>query len=121
MSAFVENDFSSWIRVCERNALIPCSGIAALVNKQQIAIFYLPDHTPNVFVLDNWDPLGKAFVISRGIIGDQGGISCVASPLFKQHYALETGECLESKLHSINAWQSCWRGDVLWVAVGCAF
>jgi len=34
-------------------------------------------------------------VLSRGIVGDVKGERVVASPLYKQHYSLTTGRCLE--------------------------
>ncbi len=39
----------------------------------------------------------KAFVMSRGILGDLQGERVVASPIYKQHFSLATGRCLEDK------------------------
>ena len=47
--------------------------------------------------LANRDPIGKANVLSRGIVGDINGELVVASPLYKQHFSLATGTCLEDK------------------------
>jgi nitrite reductase (NADH) small subunit len=81
--------------VCELSDLIENSGICALVEGQQVAIFYLPKTEQKLFAVSNWDPIGKANVISRGIIGDIKGTLVVASPLYKHHFCLETGQCLE--------------------------
>ena len=35
--------------------------------------------------------------MSRGIIGDLQGERVVASPIYKQHFSLATGRCLEDK------------------------
>lgn len=93
-----ENRLSENARViCQHEDLIPNSGICALVNGQQVAIFYLPEEEPQVYAIGNWDPIGKANVLSRGIVGDVQGRIVVASPLYKQHFDLTTGECLENE------------------------
>lgn len=83
------------ITLCGLSDLIPNSGICAEVDGQQIALFYLPSETPQVYAIGNWDPIGKANVLARGIVGDVDGRLVVASPLYKQHFDLLTGECLE--------------------------
>jgi nitrite reductase (NADH) small subunit len=77
------------------------AGVCALVNGIQIAIFYLPNTAQQVYALNNYDPIGKAFVLSRGIVGDLQGQLVVASPLYKQHFNLETGACLEDNSVSV--------------------
>ena len=47
------------------------------------------------YLIDNHDPFSKANVLSRGIVGDLKGHNVVASPIYKQHFCLETGKCLE--------------------------
>lgn len=95
-----------WQVVCQRGDLVANSGVCALVNGQQVAIFYLPGscgrngedgEDGEVYALGNRDPIGKANVMSRGIVGDLQGQLVVASPLYKQHYNLETGQCLEDE------------------------
>ncbi len=81
--------------LCKRSDLIANSGVCALHNNEQVAIFYLPDTEQKVFAVSNWDPIGEANVISRGIVGSVEDRLVVASPLYKQHFCLITGECLE--------------------------
>lgn len=88
--------------ICTIADLVPFSGVAVLVGGQQIALFYIPtqsisDHAAQaqVYAIGNYDPIGKANVLSRGIVGDKEGRLVVASPLYKQHFCLETGVCLE--------------------------
>jgi nitrite reductase (NADH) small subunit len=83
-----------WISVCEIDDLLPDTGVCALVNKQQVAIFR-SRKLNEVFAVSNYDPVGCANVLSRGIIGSIGDEVVVASPLYKEHYSLRTGECLE--------------------------
>mgnify|MGYP000117160705 FL=1 len=87
--------------VCSKNDLVENSGVCALVNGEQIAIFYLPKSEQKVFAISNWDPIGKANVLSRGIVGDLEGKFVVASPLYKQHFDLISGECLEDETASV--------------------
>ena len=81
--------------LCKISDLIPNSGICAKAQGTQIALFYLPEETPQVYAIGNWDPIGKANVLSRGIVGDINQRVVVASPLYKQHFDLVTGECIE--------------------------
>ena len=83
-----------WIDVCAVDDLQPNSGVCALVEEQQVAVFYMPKEQ-TVYAIHNYDPIGKANVLSRGLIGDINGEPVVASPLFKQHFSLVTGSCLE--------------------------
>ena len=83
--------------LCQESDLIENSGVCALVNGEQVALFDLPQTEEKVFAISNWDPIGKANVLSRGIVGDLGGSIVVASPLYKQHFDLKTGSCLEDE------------------------
>jgi nitrite reductase (NADH) small subunit len=85
--------------ICSVDDLAKNSGVCALLTingqQQQVAIYYLPDTEHKVFALGNWDPLGQANVMSRGILGNVGDELVVASPLYKQHFSLISGKCLE--------------------------
>ncbi|WP_347985832.1 nitrite reductase small subunit NirD [Methylomonas sp. AM2-LC] len=85
---------STWIDVCSVDDLQPDSGVCALVAGQQLALFYVTK-TQQIFAVANFDPIGKANVLSRGMIGDIAGEPMLASPLYKQHYSLITGHCFE--------------------------
>ena len=83
-----------WVNVCEIDDLLPDTGVCALVNQQQVAIFR-SRRLNEVFAVSNYDPVGDANVLSRGIIGSIGEELVVASPLYKEHFSLRTGTCLE--------------------------
>lgn len=85
---------SNWIDVCALDDLQPDSGVCALVAGKQVALFYLTK-IREVYAVANFDPIGKANVLSRGMVGDLGGEPMLASPLYKQHYSLKTGACFE--------------------------
>ena len=93
---FAENTIEkhNWYSVCDTHDILPDTGVCALVLQRQIAIFY-SRRLQAYFALDNYDPLGRAYVLSRGIIGSIGDRIVVASPLYKHHFDLRTGECLE--------------------------
>ncbi len=81
-----------WRAVCLLDDILPWTGVCALVGDKQIAIFR---HGDDLYATGNWDPIGKAFVMSRGLLGSAGQIPKVASPLYKQSYDLRTGQCLD--------------------------
>ena len=83
-----------WQTLCNLDDIPADSGICALVDAEQIALFYV-SKLQAVFALHNYDPFAKAHVLSRGIIGDINGEPVVASPIYKQHFKLTTGECIE--------------------------
>ena len=89
-----------WVNVCSKDDLQPNSGICALVGNKQVAIFYLTKED-NVYAIDNYDPFGKANVLSRGLIGDIKQEPMVASPLYKQHFSLKTGRCFDDDTVSV--------------------
>lgn len=92
-----------WIDICAVNDLPVDMGIGALVHDKQIALFYLED-TDSVYAVSNYDPFSNANVIARGIIGSLGEELVVASPIYKQHFSLETGRCLEDDAVSLTAY-----------------
>lgn len=93
--------------LCSVEDLVPGSGVAALYGNQQIALFYLPnesveaDDNTAVFAIGNFDPISEANVLSRGIVGDIGDEPVVASPIYKQHFSLVSGHCLEDEQYSV--------------------
>ena len=94
----------SWTRVCPLDDIVPNTGVCALVNGEQVAVFHVAHaEEGGVFAIDNVDPVSHAAVMSRGLIGSLGERVVVASPLYKQHFDLRTGECLEAPEQSVRA------------------
>jgi len=94
---------TEWTKVCEEKDLLADTGICALVNNQQVAIFK-SRRLNELFAISNYDPIGEANVLSRGIIGSIGDAVVVASPLYKQHFDLRTGDCLEQPEHKLTVY-----------------
>ena len=60
-------------------------------------------------------PASGANVLSRGIVGDLGGEIVVASPIYKQHFSLVTGRCLEEPELSVPAYLARVIDGEVWV------
>jgi nitrite reductase (NADH) small subunit len=84
----------AWVPVCELEDVVPGTGVAALINGVQVAIVR-PRNDDVVYALSNYDPFSQAYVLSRGIVGDKAGVLKIASPIFKQSFDLQTGQCLD--------------------------
>jgi len=66
-----------WHYVCETNDLVTNSGVCALVDSQQVAIFSLKiNGETQVFAISNYDPIGKANVLYRGLLFDRRCACC---------------------------------------------
>lgn len=106
-----------WQDVCKKQDLVAGSGVCALVNGEQVALFYLPEEETPLYALHNHDPIGGANVLSRGIVGDVGGRLVVASPLYKQHFDLGSGECLEEEGVRVEAYAVRLQDDDVLIAL----
>ncbi len=94
-----------WQNICHKDDLVKHSGVCALLpSNEQIAIFQVTEN--DVYSVGNWDPIGEANVLYRGIIGDKQGEIYVASPLYKQRYVLSTGKCLDDETVAINTYDT---------------
>ena len=99
--------------LCTRADLIADSGVCALLAGEQVALFYLPEQNPPLYALGNHDPHGHANVLSRGIVGDLNGELVVASPLYKQHFSLRTGKCIEAPELSVPVYNVTLRDNLV--------
>lgn len=105
-----------WKTLCRKQDLVAGSGVCALAGGSQIALFYLPNAKNEIFAINNHDPVGGANVLSRGIVGDLGGRLVVASPLYKQHFDLVSGECLEEENMCVETYSVRIEGDAVQIA-----
>jgi len=95
---------TQWITVCSEKDLTADTGLCALHKGEQVAIFK-PALSGELYALSNFDPFGKANVMSRGILGSIGDSLVVASPLYKQHFDLRSGKCLEDDAKALKTYQ----------------
>ena len=99
MPATVEQHIQ-WLTVCNLADIQPNTGVCALLGEEQVAIFRI-GASDRLYALSNYEPFSKSYVLSRGIIGDRQGVLKVASPIYKQNFNLETGECLDDPSVSV--------------------
>lgn len=89
-----------WTTACTFEHLIPNRGVGVLLDDgSQAALFRLDDGT--LCAVGNIDPFSGAAVLSRGIVGDRGGRATVQSPIKKQAFALDDGNCLDDPSVSV--------------------
>lgn len=107
----------AWVQVCALGDIVPDTGVCALVNGKQVAVFNVATGEPGVYAIENYDPCSQAAVLSRGLIGNLGERIVVASPIYKHHFDLRTGECLETPAYSVDAFAARVENGQVWVAV----
>jgi nitrite reductase (NADH) small subunit len=105
-----------WHTVCDLDDIVPDTGVCALVGGRQVALVRV-GAGENVFAIGNFDPFSKAFVLSRGIVGDKGGVAKIASPIYKQSFDLRTGRCLDDPNVAVPVWPARVRDGRVEVAV----
>ena len=55
--------------------------------------------------------------MARGIIGDKAGTLKVASPIYKQNFALETGQCLDDPKVRLPSYPVRVKDGRVWIGV----
>ena len=113
----IYQNITTWVDICPLAAIAPNTGVCALIADEQVAIFRVGSGE-DVFAISNYDPFSKAFVLSRGIVGDRNGIAKVASPIYKQNFNLVTGQCLDDETVSIQTFKVRIVEDRVQVASG---
>lgn len=105
-----------WQTVCTRQDLVAQSGVVVWFEGRQVALFYLPEQETPVFAIDNQDPKSGANVIGRGLVGQLKGELVVAAPLYKQHFSLNDGRCLEEPQQALQVWPVRITGEQVEIA-----
>ncbi len=91
----------TYTAICRVDEILPNTGVAARVDGRHVAVFRVG--TDRFHAIDNIDPRSGASVLARGLVGNLGERVVVASPLYKNHFDLATGECLEAPEQSVRA------------------
>ena len=105
---------NQWVDVCNLDDITPNTGVGALVEGQSVALFRV-GHEKRIYALSNKDPFSQANVMCRGIIGDIQGERVIASPIYKQHFSLATGRCLEDKDQKLLVFPTKIENGRVWV------
>jgi nitrite reductase (NADH) small subunit len=106
---------NQWSAVCALDDIVPDTGVCALLEGRQVAVFRVGAQDARVFAIDNYDPGTHAAVLSRGLVGSLGERIVVASPINKHHFDLRTGECLEAPAHSVASYPVRIEAGKVWV------
>ena len=85
-------------------------GAAIKYGRVQIAVFNFTSRG-EWYACQNMCPHKKAFVLSRGIVGDAGGVPKVACPLHKKTFSLVSGESLQKEEYRIRTFPVRVEGD----------
>jgi nitrite reductase (NADH) large subunit len=89
-----------WVTVGTTADFPPDGGAAIKYGKTQIAVFNLAKGS-QWYATQNMCPHKKAFVLSRGIVGDAGGEPKVACPLHKKTFSLRSGASLQGEEYRV--------------------
>jgi nitrite reductase (NADH) small subunit len=112
-----DNKATTWSPVCSLDDLVPNTGVCALVQDRHVAVFHVQGDQDRLFAIDNYDPNSHASVLSRGLVGNLGERIVVASPIYKHHFDLQNGECLEAPENSVNAYPVRVEKRTVWVGI----
>ena len=107
---------AAWTSICSLDEIVPNTGVCALVNGEQVAVFRVEGERGGIYAIDNFDPTSQAAVLSRGLIGSLGERVVVASPIYKHHFDLRTGECLEAPDKSVSAFTTRIEDGHVWIS-----
>lgn len=107
-----------WFDICNIDDIIPSMGRCALFNEQQVAIFRVLDQNgqEQLFAIENYCPFSKSNTLSRGLTGSIADKIVVASPIYKQHFELSTGLCLEDDDVSVKTYPVRLNGSTIQLA-----
>ncbi len=95
----------------------PVNGGAAIKYGQtQIAVFNFASRN-EWYATQNMCPHRREFVLSRGMIGDQGGKPKVACPVHKKTFHLESGQCMSGDNYSIRVFPVKRDGDDVYLSL----
>lgn len=90
----------TWVKVGTVSDFPHNGGATVKYGKVQIAVFHFTTRG-EWYACQQMCPHKKAFVLSRGIIGDANGTPKIACPMHKKTFSLESGECLSGGEYSI--------------------
>ena len=86
----------AWVKVGSTSDFPPDGGATIKYGGVQIAVFNFSSRG-EWYASQQMCPHKKAFVLSRGILGDAGGTPKIACPLHKKTFSLESGDSLSGE------------------------
>lgn len=112
-----EKTTTKWIEAAPVSAFSKDGGAAIKVGDDQIAVFNFASRN-EWYAVSNLCPHKKQMILSRGMLGDKGGIPKVACPFHKKQFSLSTGDCLDdSNCESIRTFPVKVENDIVYIGV----
>ena len=94
------NEVAVWFKAAKVSDFPKNGGACIKYNNKQIAVFNF-ERKQEWYACQNVCPHKMEMVLSRGMIGDQGGVPKVACPMHKKTFSLKSGENLNGDLEPI--------------------
>jgi nitrite reductase (NADH) large subunit len=103
-----------WVKVGKVSDFPVDGGGAIRYGNSQIAVFRFASRDA-WYACQNLCPHKKEMVLSRGILGDQGGVPKVACPLHKKTFSLESGTCLSGEKYQVQVFPVKVEADAVYL------
>ncbi len=91
---------TKWVCFGDADTVPVEGGATVKYGRHQIAVFNF-SKTENWYACQNLCPHKREMVLSRGLLGDVGGIPKIVCPMHKKSFSLENGEGLSDPTYSI--------------------
>ena len=101
--ARLEPEREVWVSVAPCDVFPENGGACVKVGALQIAVFNFA-RRGEWYACQNLCPHRMQMILSRGMLGSSAGVPKVACPYHKSTFSLETGECLNADLESIETY-----------------
>jgi nitrite reductase (NADH) small subunit len=93
-------DANVWFEIAKESDFPKNGGVCIKYKDKQIAVYNFT-RKGTWYACQNLCPHKLEMVLSRGMIGDEGGIPKVACPMHKKTFSLESGKNLNGDLEAI--------------------
>jgi len=105
-----------WKQACRVEDIPENGGACVLLEGEQIAIYNFA-RRKEWFATQNLCPHKQQMVLSRGMIGTQGGEPKVACPFHKKTFSLETGKCMGDEDYQIATYPIKVEGNLIFIGL----
>ena len=105
-----------WKQACRVEDIPENGGACVLLEGEQIAIYNFARRN-EWFATQNLCPHKQQMVLSRGMIGTQGGEPKVACPFHKKTFSLETGKCMGDEDYQIATYPVKVEGNLIFIGL----
>jgi nitrite reductase (NADH) small subunit len=93
----------TWEKTIKASDVPENDGVAIILDGKQIAVFNFTVEG-KWFAVQNLCPHKNEMALSRGLLGDVNGEPKIACPFHKKTFSLETGNCLNDDLCSVDVY-----------------